>query len=161
MKLTMYKYAATPDRVDKTDYLTEIGKIQDVSIKDDTVLMNPVFILRKNSVVYNANYVFCSFTQRYYYINDIVAMTAERIAIQCSIDVLHTYRKEILDSSAWVTRSERSSNKTDFYMLHNDYPFRQDYDTLGRDFVNGENVFPGSSGGVEPSVTNNILFIIK
>ena len=88
-------------------------------------------------------------------------MTGMRIAIECKIDVLHTYRREILNSSAWVKKSEKTTNENNYKMLHNDIPFRQDYDTLGVDFVDGENVFPGSSGTIEPSVRNNILLIIK
>lgn len=161
MKLTFYKYASTPDRVDKTNYLSTVGTIDYVILKDDTDLMHPTFILKTNGVAYNSNYVYCSFTKRYYYITNITAMSGMRIAIECKIDVLHTYRNEILNSSAWVKKSEKSTNENNYKMLHNDLPFRQDYDTLGVDFINGDNVFPGSSGEIEPSVRNNILLIIK
>lgn len=161
MKLEFYKYSATPERVDKSQFLSKIGEINGVVIKEDTNLMKPTFILKTNPVAYNANYMYCSFTKRWYYINNITALTGQRIAVDGKIDVLFTYRKEILNSSAWVIKSEKSTNENNYKMMHNDLPFRQDYDTLGIDFIDGENVFPGSTGGIEPSVTNNILFIIK
>jgi len=161
MKLEFYKYSATPERVDKSQFLSKIGEINGVVIKEDTNLMKPTFILKTNSVAYNANYMYCSFTKRWYYINNVTALTGQRIAVDGKIDVLFTYRNEILNSSAWVIKSEKSTNENNYKMMHNDLPFRQDYDTLGIDFIDGEHVFPGSSGGIEPSVTNNILLIIK
>lgn len=133
MTLTLYKQAATPNRVDKSAYLTEQGKIDGVVLLDTRDIITPVFILATNPMVYNANYLFCDFTQRYYYIDNVDLMAGGRIAIHCRVDVLHTYRAEILGSVAWVDRSDRTTDTTDEYdMLHNDYPFRQDYIILGK-----------------------------
>lgn len=158
MTLTFYKQAATPNRVDKSAYLTEQGKIENVVLLDTRDIITPVFILSTNPMVYNANYLFCDFTQRYYYIDNVDLMAGGRIAIHCRVDVLHTYRAEILGSVAWVDRSDRTTDATDDYdMLHNDYPFRADCDTLGIDFT----------GAISPfwhdlqSPVWNILMIIK
>ena len=156
MELTFYKQAATPNRVDKSDYLTVVGTVSNVVLKDDTNLMSPTFILKTSEKVYNSNYVYCSFTHRYYYINNIDALSGGRLAIHCSIDVLYTYKDEILNSSAWIERSDTTTDMSDDYdMLHNDYPFRQDYETRGIDFADGDRVFE------QQNLTRNILFIIK
>lgn len=156
MELTFYKQAATPNRVDKSDYLTVVGTISNVVLKDDTNLMTPTFILKTSEVVYNSNYVYCSFTHRYYYIDSIDALKGGRVAINCNIDVLYTYKNEILNSSAWIERSDTTTDTSDDYeMLHNDYPFRQDYETRGIDFAEGDGVFE------KQNLTRNILFIIK
>ena len=156
MELTFYKQAATPDRVDKSDYLTVVGTLSNVVLKNDTNLMSPTFILKTSEVVYNSNYVYCSFTHRYYYIDNIDALSGGRLAIHCSIDVLYTYKDEILNSSAWIERSDTTTDMSDDYeMLHNDYPFRQDYETRGIDFAEGDGVFE------KQNLTRNILFIIK
>ena len=150
MTLTLYKQAATPNRVDKSAYLTEQGKIDNVVLLDTRDIITPVFILSTNPMVYNANYLFCDFTQRYYYIDNIDLMAGGRIAIHCRVDVLHTYRAEILGSVAWVDRSDRTTDTTDEYdMLHNDYPFRQDYQILGKSTV--DSIFalnPSSDSGI-------------
>ena len=150
MTLTMYKQAATPNRVDKSAYLTEQGKIDNVVLLDTRDIITPVFILSTNPIVYNANYLFCDFTQRYYYIDNIDLMAGGRIAIHCRVDVLHTYRAEILGSVAWVDRSDSTTDTTDDYdMLHNDYPFRQDYMILGKSTV--DSIFalnPSSDSGI-------------
>lgn len=156
MELTFYKQAATPNRVDKSDYLTVVGTLSNVVLKEDTNLMSPTFILKTSEVVYNSNYVYCSFTHRYYYIDNIDALSGGRLAIHCSIDVLYTYKDEILNSSAWIERSDTTTDMSDDYeMLHNDYPFRQDYETRGIDFAEGDGVFE------KQNLTRNILFIIK
>ena len=156
MELKFYKQAATSNRVDKSDYLTVVGTLSNVVLKDDTNLMSPTFILKTSEVVYNSNYVYCSFTHRYYYINNIDALSGGRLAIHCSIDVLYTYKDEILNSSAWIERSDTTTDMSDDYdMLHNDYPFRQDYETRGIDFAEGDGVFE------KQNLTRNILFIIK
>lgn len=158
MTLTFYKQAATPNRVDKSAYLTEQGKIDNVVLLDTRDIITPVFILSTNPMVYNANYLFCDFTQRYYYIDNVELMAGGRIAIHCRIDVLHTYRAEILGSVAWVDRSDSTNDETDNYdMLHNDYPFRADCDTLGIDFTGAISPFWHD---LQPPVWN-ILMIIK
>lgn len=131
MQCKFYQYAATPDRVDKSAYLTEIGTISNISLKNDTNLMQPVFYLKTDPIVYNSNYIFCSDTQRYYYINNITAVTGGRIAIDCKIDVLYTYRAEILESTAWV---EISSDTSSPDYMRQDYPFTQRKPVRGIDF---------------------------
>lgn len=136
MYLRFFKQAATPNKINKQAYLTELGTVSNVILKDETNLMEPTFILKTNPIVYNANYLFCEFTSRYYYINSIDAMSGGRIAIHCKIDVLYTYRNEILNSTCWVERSDMTTDDADYKMLHNDYPFQSDYDILGLSAAN-------------------------
>lgn len=161
MDLTFYKQAATPNRVDKSAYLTTVGTISNVTLKSDVDLMRPTFILKTSPLVYNSNYVFSSFTNRYYYIETITALSGGRIAIQCKIDVLHTYRNEIKNSSAWVLRSAATTDTADDYkMLHNDYPFRADSTVLGCDLL-GQAYNPFLQVTISGIIGNNILMIIK
>lgn len=160
MELTFYKQAATPNRVDKSAYLTQVGTISNVVLKSDVDLMRPTFILKTSPLVYNSNYVYSNFTGRYYYIENITALSGERISVQCKIDVLHTYRAEIKASSAWVERSAATTDTADDYkMLHNDYPFRSDFDILGCTLPN-QTTNPFYWFGTI-SLGRNILMIIK
>lgn len=148
MYLRFFKQAATPNKIDKSSYLTETGVLNNVIIKDETNLMQPIFILKTNAIVYNSNYVYCEFTQRYYYINSIDALSGGRIAIHCTIDVLYTYKNEILSSTAWVIKSDMTSDINDYDMLHNDYPFQSDYDILGLSTSNS--IFADSDESSKP-----------
>lgn len=156
MDLQFFKQAATPNRVDKSSFLESTGELSGVKLKEETDLMHPVFILKTNPIVYNSNYLYCTSTGRYYYIDKITAMSGKRIAIECSIDVLYTYKNEILASSGWVESSASVDDEsTEAYnMMHNDYPFREDYDILGVDLVDSDTPFGGTIG-------HSILLVIK
>lgn len=138
MKLTFYKQEASPVRVDKSDYMSRQGEVGGVILKDDVNLLEPTFILKTNPVIFKSNYMYCDFTGRYYYIRDFEALTGGRIAITGTVDVLHTFRNEILNSEAWVEVSDRADDGSDFDMLHNDYPFRSDYEIKGINLSGGD-----------------------
>lgn len=132
MTLHFYKQSATPNRVDKSGYLNDVGEITNVILKETTNSLTPDFILTKNDIVLNSNYFFCEMTSRYYYIQSVDYASGGRMIIHAKVDVLMTFRNEILSSSGWVNVSDKTTDNSDNYdMLHNDYPFRQDYDVLG------------------------------
>lgn len=132
MKLHFYKQSATPNRIDKSNYLSDVGEIENVILKATENSLTPDFLLKTSDIVQNSNYFFCSATSRFYYITSVDYTTGGRMIIHSKCDVLMTFRKEILNSSSWVNVSDKSTDESDNYdMLHNDYPFRQDYDVLG------------------------------
>lgn len=153
MKLDFYKQSATPYRVDKSGYLTSMGSISNVVLKENTNLMSPTFILKTQALVYNSNYLYCDFMGRWYYIDSIEGMTGGRIAIHCKIDVLFTYKDEIKASSGWVVRSETTTDVDEYDMLHNNFTFQSDYIIEGHDLTGGsgwESPFdPSSTVGVK------------
>lgn len=155
MTIHLYKHGATPKRIDKSTFLNDVGVISGVVLKETENELTPDFILNTNSLVYNANYFFCDFTSRYYYITDIEMMTGGRIVLHSRVDVLMTFRNEILSSSTWVEVSDKTSDTSDNYdMLHNDFPFRQDYDILGKSTTDSIFWYANMSG-------NNIVLIMK
>lgn len=155
MTIHLYKHGATPKRIDKSTFLNDVGEISGVVLKETENELTPDFILNTNSLVYNANYFFCDFTSRYYYITDMEVMTGGRIVLHSRVDVLMTFRNEILSSSSWVEVSDRTTDTSDNYdMLHNDFPFRQDYDILGKSSTDSIFSYANQSG-------NNIVLIMK
>lgn len=155
MTIHLYKHGATPKRIDKSTFLNDVGEISGVVLKETENELTPDFILNTNSLVYNANYFFCDFTSRYYYITDMEMMTGGRIVLHSRVDVLMTFRNEILSSSSWVEVSDKTSDTSDNYdMLHNDFPFRQDYDILGKSSTDSIFSYANQSG-------NNIVLIMK
>lgn len=155
MTIHLYKHGATPKRIDKSTFLNDVGIISGVVLKETENELTPDFILNTNSLVYNANYFFCDFTSRYYYITDMEMMTGGRIVLHSRVDVLMTFRNEILSSSSWVEVSDKTSDTSDNYdMLHNDFPFRQDYDILGKSSTDSIFSYANQSG-------NNIVLIMK
>lgn len=155
MTIHLYKHGATPKRIDKSSFLNDVGEISGVVLKETENELTPDFILNTNSLVYNANYFFCDFTSRYYYITDMEMMTGGRIVLHSRVDVLMTFRNEIMSSSSWVEVSDKTSDTSDNYdMMHNDFPFRQDYDILGKSSSDSIFSYANQSG-------NNIVLIMK
>ena len=157
MELIFYSQSATPNRVDKSNYLSRIETIRNVRLKESTELFTPTFILRTNENIYSANYLYCSFTGRYYFIERFEALPGERIAVKCRVDVLHSFRNEIKSSESWVSESSETADTSDnFDMLHNDYPFRADYEIKGCWLTGGDSPFWAFS-----QAARNIFMVIK
>lgn len=78
-----------------------------ITLKEDTSLMNPTFILRWD-VTPEFNY--CQYILSYYYVNDVVMRSKDVYEIQCTIDFLATYKADILASSQFVLRSATDFN---------------------------------------------------
>lgn len=136
LKLRFFKQSATPNRIDKTNYLTQTGEIDNVIIKQTDNTLTPDFILATNQLVYDSNYIWCEFTSRYYYITSFDVATGGRLILHTRVDVLMSFRREILASSSWVELADSTSDLSDDYnMLHNDFPFKADYDVLGKSCV--------------------------
>ena len=81
----------------------------DVEFKEDTSITNPTFILRTQSKVLTANYIFVPDLSRYYYINDYT-VSHQRIYINCHVDVLMSFKKEIKQQNVIVNRNTNLFN---------------------------------------------------
>lgn len=80
------------------------------ALRSDTSIKNPVITVNSSvNVLVGANYLFIPSFNRYYYIIDIVAKTNVTSEIHCKVDVLHSFRDEILANGAIVTRQASSS----------------------------------------------------
>ena len=81
-----------------------------IELKDDTSVFKPVMIVNKAALGQqwaNANYAYIpEFGGRYYFIDDIEALTGSRLAFHLSVDVLKTYRDQIINQPFMIARSE-------------------------------------------------------
>lgn len=93
--LTLYK---VNKRQNSTLVPSGSGTSVYVTLKQETSLNNPVFILSGNKP--DANY--CAFEGAFYFIDDIVSIRANLWEIICSIDVLATFAAQIRATTAFV-----------------------------------------------------------
>lgn len=70
-------------------------------LKDDTSLVNPVFIL--DGANFSTNYV--KWNNRYYFVDDVVSIRNTTVELHCSVDALASWKQAIGASSQYVTRS--------------------------------------------------------
>lgn len=77
------------------------GTSKDMYLKEATSAEKPTFIIQSN----NFNYTYAYWNGHYYFVNDIVSVKDNLIAISCTQDVLATYREEILETTQYIARS--------------------------------------------------------
>ena len=118
--MTLYTYNLIKDRriVDKVTDATilspvAIGETLDVylngTMREKLDYINPVFLLQVAPAKITAcNYLYCSELNRYYFVNNKVAVNDKLYEFHCHEDVLNTYRTQLKGSRGYVTR--RQSN---------------------------------------------------
>ena len=112
MTLTLYTITNDNNYLDKISNATAVTEtpitVEPVTPVD---ILNPSFVLVNNGYV-NCNYVYCDTFDRYYYIDNITLDTAGRVVLHCKVDVLQSWKSEILSCFATITRSESIGHPT-------------------------------------------------
>ena len=91
-------------RRNSTKQPTVLSDQRTVTLKEDCSQDNPVFICTGN----NFNYNYCMWDGKYYFIDDIISLRNNMIEIHCELDVLATYKAEVLASTQFVSYSSQS-----------------------------------------------------
>ena len=73
------------------------GDSRSVLLKEGTSIYNPTFVMADDVTEYN----YCQWGVRYYYIRDIVIAHNQRFEVECSLDVMATYKEGIGNVSAF------------------------------------------------------------
>lgn len=115
------------------------GTTYDVKLKDGCSILAPSFLI--SGVDLSANY--CKFNNRYYYIDNIILSNSTIYEIQCSVDVLATYKTQINSSSAYVNRS---TSQFDTNIADSRYPFKSSVD-ISEEVPNTNLPISDGSGG--------------
>lgn len=114
MTITLYKISDDSRQLVKTiDLDHKIGDLTAI-FKGDVDILKPVLEIAYSATYATANYVHIPALDRYYFINNITA-GAQRMYLDCSVDVLMTYAEEILDLDAIIARQE-DKNEAQFYL---------------------------------------------
>ena len=113
MTIDLYISAFDKRQLDKITNATKIN-IQPVSVEPTSIITDesPVFELVYNSSYLNANYVYCSTFDRYYYVTERRVNTAGRIELACYIDVRQSFKNSIKQTECTVIRSEAIATPT-------------------------------------------------
>lgn len=70
-------------------------------------LLSPTFEMDMDAAYMTANYLYCDIFDSYYYITDVRVNTAQRLELECMIDVRQTFSASLLRSEATVIRNEK------------------------------------------------------
>lgn len=104
--MTAILYNNVSDSREINKNLIEVTTIN-ITLYLDTNVTNPVFKLK--NFINNANYMYVPVLHRYYYINNYI-ISNQCVYLYCSVDVLATYKTEILNSECLISRSETDYN---------------------------------------------------
>lgn len=99
IKLSLYNFSK---RSNSTKRPSGSGSSVSALLKDATSIFNLTFTIDSKEI---ANYNYVRWDNRYYYIDDVVHETNARESVSCSLDVLATYRAQIMNTSAYVAYS--------------------------------------------------------
>lgn len=108
MQAEFYKFSK---RKNSTAVPTGSGLEVELTLKNGTSILQPTFLLSADISEYN----YCHFNDRYYWINDITSVRNGLWEVQCRVDVLASWKSEILETSAFVqySSSDNDQNITD------------------------------------------------
>lgn len=137
MVAKIYKTKSAPNVVYKT--LSEVVSFEEVIFKEDTSLLNPTIIINgvSNASSYTiedigtSNYFSIPKVNRYYFITDITMMSGGRVAITGKVDVLMSFKTDILGSTQLIVRQEKKTNN---YLIDTDIPLSSKKQVIEHEF---------------------------
>lgn len=135
--INLYKYLSPNDHINKD--LEMVGEYTG-TFRGEVSVLEPSFEIESTENLANVNYAWIESLKRYYYITNIVAVTDKLWRFYCHVDVLMTYKPQILEHEAIIARQE---NQWNLY-LNDGYAFKvlQKSRVIQKQFPNG---FSGGS----------------
>lgn len=104
MTITLSNTRDEVEVLDKT--LTDSVSRECVLVNTD--VLNP--ILKLESVVIDKNYIYIPAFKRYYFVRTVETINGMHTLLYCSVDVLMSYKNEIMELDAYISRNEFDAN---------------------------------------------------
>ena len=117
LMINLYVNASDNNVVDKK--LTAIFSNVTYEFKTETSQTNPVLIIDRSYWDAKINYVYIDELKRYYFIKDVKFFTGKIIALECSVDVLMSFKNELKKETAIL---ERQTNLANLYFNDSELP---------------------------------------
>ena len=121
MNIEFYSISDDRKKIKKT--LNPLGSIN-AQLKTPCSIMKPVLQIKKSALGtewYRVNYAHIDAFGRYYFVENVTAENDGIISMELSIDVLYTYKEQLLNTQFQVVRAQRSY---DSYFVDTQIPLR-------------------------------------
>ena len=108
MNITLYKTKSANNVINKK-LVSEKNLGNNCILSDNTSVTSPAVIIggvKSLDTISDYNYTYIPQCHRYYYINDIIALSGGRVKLLLSVDVLMSFKTDILNSTQLVTRQK-------------------------------------------------------
>ena len=105
MNITLYKTKSANNVINKK-LISEKNLGNSCILADNTSVTSPTVIIggiKSLDTISDYNYAYIAQCHRYYYINDIIALSGGRVKLVLTVDVLKTYANDILASKQLIT----------------------------------------------------------
>lgn len=129
--IQLFNMTSAKNRIEKDK--TQIGSDITGEFRNESSIINPDIVFRIDDVstLKHCNYMYIEQFERYYFVNDIISLRNRMVEIKAHVDVLETYKAEILKNSAIIARNEKSFN---MYISDNQLATSQDNYVVSYDF---------------------------
>lgn len=117
--ITLYNTKSARNDINKN--LTKLSSFEMV-IKDDINILSPLIVLTSDNFVIECNYIYISDFKRYYFVDDKTFSNDGRVFLQLNVDVLQTYKNEIMQLDVIVINNELNGNR---YLNNGEYYVNQ------------------------------------
>ena len=110
--MTITFYNNESDAIVVSKKITSISSINNAKIINETDIVNPSIVVSRNfydSIILKANYLYIDKLDRYNYII-YISFADSMIVIDCTVDVLMSYKKQIRNLTCTITRNENLKN---------------------------------------------------
>ena len=101
MEIKLYKNLSENNVIGKS--LTQIKSVE-ANLKNDVSVINPTLVISYTENILGSNYCFIPKFSRYYFIDEIVPITADRCIVKCRVDVLESFSDNIRNLMAVVDK---------------------------------------------------------
>lgn len=118
MEVILYKNKSSHNTINKV--LEEIKRIN-IVFKQDFNLLNSVLVIKSSNLL-NANYLYIPNLNRYYFINNQEIISKNVINVYIEVDVLESFKDDILNSEALIKSS------TDYNKYYDDGTYLNEID---------------------------------
>lgn len=106
--ITLYQNSSEQNRLDKTDYLKSTGTLNG-AFRELTSVTSPSITIEMEGVP-TFNYIHIPNFNRYYYVTEITNIRKNIWQIDCTVDVLMSYKDAIVKCPARVERNQYEYN---------------------------------------------------
>ena len=107
MNIVLYYNKSERNKMDKT--IEEVIVLEG-NFRDSVSILRPRIIIELDDFI-DFNYIYIEDLHRYYFVNNVVCVRNNIYLIECSVDVLMSYKEDILKQIAFVNRSHSTHNK--------------------------------------------------
>ena len=131
MTIKTYRFLGDSRKIDKS--LTLVKTYSNADIVGNMDIQSPIISLQLDSFteVINFNYIYIPELRRYYYVENSTIREDGFVQIQCKVDVLKSFKTDILASIQYV---ERQENKCSYRVPDNGYTIKSNRNLTIKNF---------------------------